>query len=96
MASTHTTKRKTTDDKEMAEARVSDKLHDAVTHAQESVQDAANSVRDTVLAAADRTIDRTQTLQGDFDSAVRRNPTLAVLGALGVGVVLGLALTKRS
>lgn len=96
MASTRTTKRKTADDHAMAEARVSDKLQGAVTHAQESVQDAANSVRDTVVAAADRTIDRTQTLQGDFDSAVRRNPTLAVLGALGVGVVLGLALTKRS
>lgn len=96
MASTHTATRKTVDDHAKPEARASDKLHDAVTHAQESVQDAANSVRDTVVAAADRTIDRTQNLPGDFDSAVRRNPTLAVLGALGVGVVLGLALTKRS
>lgn len=96
MASTHTATRKTAADHAKPEARVSDKLHDAVTHAQESVQDTANSVRDTVAAAADRTIDSTQTLQGDFDSAVRRNPTLAVLGALGVGVVLGLTLTKRS
>jgi ElaB/YqjD/DUF883 family membrane-anchored ribosome-binding protein len=56
---------------------------------------AAQSVRDGASNAVQTGSDYVQTYQGEFDSAVRRNPTLAVLGAMGVGLVLGLALTKR-
>lgn len=74
----------------------SDRIKAAVSHAQEGVQDASAKLRDTALETAERGVDQAQTIQGEFDSAVRRNPTLAVLGAMGVGVVLGLALNKRA
>ena len=96
MASTPTATLKTAEDNAPSTTQAKDKLNDAVTQAQDSVKDAANTVRDTVTDVAERTVSHTQTVQGDFDKAVRRNPTLAVLGALGVGVALGLALNRRA
>ncbi len=74
----------------------SDQLRNTVADAQDSVNQAAQSVRDSATTAVQAGADYAQTFQGEFDSAVRRNPTLAVLGAMGVGLALGLALTKRS
>ena len=96
MATTHTTSPKKTDNAAKADTHTADKLREAVTHAQDSAQDAVKAVRNTVSEVADRTVEHTQSVQGEFDTAVRRNPTLAVLGALGIGVALGLALNKRS
>ncbi|MEN8660509.1 hypothetical protein [Marivita sp.] len=96
MASTHTPNDSKTDDRNDTKPRAADKVRDAVAHAQDSVQGAAKTMRTTAIEVAERSADHAQTLQGEFDTAVRRNPTLAVLGALGVGMFLGLALTKRS
>lgn len=96
MASTHSIPHTETTSAQDTAQRTTDKLRDAVSHAQHNVQDAAGTVRDTAVQAAETTADHARGLQGDFDSAVRRNPTVAVLGALGVGIFVGLALTKRA
>ena len=96
MASTSTARHSKSDDNAGLEGRAAEKLRDAVSYAQDNVKDAADTVRDTAVQAVERTTDQAQNMQGEFDSAVRRNPTLAVLGALGVGMVLGLALTRRT
>jgi ElaB/YqjD/DUF883 family membrane-anchored ribosome-binding protein len=96
MASTSTARHSKSDDNAGLEGRAAEKLRDAVSYAQDNVKDAADTVRDTAVQAVERTADQAQNMQGEFDSAVRRNPTLAVLGALGVGMVLGLALTRRT
>lgn len=95
MASTHTAENKTSKTHATSKDRSAEKVRVSVAHATDSVTDAAEKMRNTTLQAAERTVEHAQTMQGEFDSAVRRNPTLAVLGALGVGVVLGLALNKR-
>lgn len=73
-----------------------DKMRDAVSSAQDSVHDAAENVRSSASTAVEKSTERAHDVQSEFDSAVRRNPTLAVLGALGLGVALGLALNKRA
>lgn len=95
MAQTQTTHRTYLDEAEALKTAAADRITDAAAQAQDKVHDATTRVRDTAVETAERGLDTAQTLQSDFDSAVRRNPTLAVLGAVGVGMVLGLALTKR-
>lgn len=96
MTQTHTASNAKSDQTHAPKARASDKIKEAVSQAQDNVQDAAQTVRDTAVEAVGRGSEHAQTIQGEFDCAVRRNPTLAVLGAFGVGMFLGLALTKRN
>jgi ElaB/YqjD/DUF883 family membrane-anchored ribosome-binding protein len=96
MAQTQTTHRTARDETQTSGSTPTDRIKEAVSHTQDKVHDVGEQVRDTATQTAERGLDRVQTVQGDFDMAVRRNPTLAVLGALGVGVVVGLALTRRT
>lgn len=72
-----------------------DRVRDAAASTRDQVDTVARSVRDTANQVSETTVDAAQTFQSEFDGAVRRNPTLAVLGAVGVGVLLGMALNKR-
>jgi len=73
----------------------SDKMRDTAASAQESVKQTAENVRASAANAVGRGSDQAYAVQSEFDDAVRRNPTLAVIGALGLGIALGLAMNKR-
>lgn len=83
-------------DKPSTKTKSKDRMQDVVSATQESVDTVAQSVKETATHVADTTADAAHTFQSEFDGAVRRNPTLAVLGAVGVGVLIGMALNKRA
>lgn len=79
---------------------------DAVTKAKETVSGAYESVRDAGSEALERAqaagetaigngTDMVRGAQSELDTVVRRNPTVALVGALGLGVLLGLAMRSR-
>ena len=59
---------------------------------QEKVREVAGQVAETTTDLAGRGKDQMYAAQEAFDDVVRRNPTTAVLGAIGIGVLLGMAL----
>ena len=63
---------------------------------QEKVRDVASQVAETGSDLAGRGKDQMYAAQEAFDDVVRRNPTTAVLGAIGIGVLLGMALRGNS
>ena len=63
--------------------RVSEDARDAARSAEETARDAVFYGRYHVAAA-----------QSEIERGIQRNPGLAVLGALGVGVILGLSLRQ--
>ena len=71
------------------------KMREKVSSAQDTVRDAMGGVRDSAYHAVDVGSRQAQTFQSEFDSAVRRNPTLAIAGAVGLGVLLGMTLSSR-
>jgi ElaB/YqjD/DUF883 family membrane-anchored ribosome-binding protein len=84
--------------------RLSSAATDAAKAVQESVTQAAAAVSETAgrvwagtkHAAAQlgsEVTDRAQTVHADAVIFIRRNPLASVLGAVGVGLVLGLALS---
>ncbi|WP_292284841.1 hypothetical protein [Marivita sp.] len=73
-----------------------DKVRDSISSAKHELRDVANTAQTKAEDAIERSSEQVQTFQGEFDSAVRRNPTLAVLGALGVGVAIGVVMQKRN
>lgn len=75
--------------------RKRDKMRDAVSSAQDSVRDTADNVPFSAQHAVERGSDHAYAVHSEFDNAVRRNPTLAIVGALGLGVALGLAMNRR-
>lgn len=79
-----------------AATQARDGVQDAAAQARDGVQDAADTVRHTAANAVERGSEQAHAVQSEFDSMVRRNPTLAVLGALGLGVALGLSMNKRA
>lgn len=94
MANTHTNA-DTVTDHSAANSTRTEKAREAVSKAQDTVQDISDTARLKASYAVDAGVEHAQTVQNEFDSAVRRSPTLAVLGALGVGVALGLMLNRR-
>lgn len=79
-----------------AEKSRADKARESITSATHELRDVANTAQETAENAVERSTAQMQGFQSEFDSAVRRNPTLAVLGALGVGVAIGLVMQKRN
>jgi ElaB/YqjD/DUF883 family membrane-anchored ribosome-binding protein len=75
--------------------RKRDKVRDAATSVQDNVRDTAENVRSSAANAIERGGDHAYAVHSEFDSAVRRNPTLAIVGALGLGVALGMAMNRR-
>jgi ElaB/YqjD/DUF883 family membrane-anchored ribosome-binding protein len=79
---------------------------DALETAQETLGTAHETTRETgaeALKSAQATgqavvrdsADLARDAYADLNTAVRRNPTLAIVGAMGVGMLLGLALGSR-
>lgn len=81
-------------------------LQDATVEAQETIRqgaaDAEERLRDATRRAQavardtyDEGSDRAMALRDDIETGVRRNPGLAIAGAIGGGVLLGLFLGRR-
>lgn len=62
----------------------------------QTVGRAAQDGSDAVVTTAKDIGVQAKTAQDAATDAVRRNPGMAVAGALGIGVLLGLALARRS
>ena len=75
--------------------RKRDKAKDAVSSAQEKMRDTTDNVREQAANAVQRGSDQAYAMHSEFDAAVRRNPTLAIVGALGLGIALGMAMNRR-
>jgi ElaB/YqjD/DUF883 family membrane-anchored ribosome-binding protein len=71
-------------------------LGNAFEATRETGTEALKTVQDAGQAVVRDSTDLVRDAHTDLNSAVRRNPTLAVVGALGVGMLLGLALKQRS
>ncbi|MCL3880737.1 hypothetical protein [Marivita sp. GX14005] len=86
---------KMTDKARDAAASAQQTVREAAATAEEHVRDAAHSVAERTSHAVDRGAEHASALQHEFDTMVRRNPTAAILGAVGVGILVGMALRGR-
>ena len=89
--------------KDDAVAKAKDSVNtakDSVNNAYETVKEAGTEAVGRAQAAGEAAIssstDMVRGAQSELDSVVRRNPTVAVVGALGLGVLLGMALRARN
>lgn len=64
--------------------------------ATEAVKDNAEHVQAAASEAAKRATKEAETLVKSGASFVQKNPGVALAGAVGIGVILGLALNRRS
>ena len=75
------------------------KAKETVSGAYESVRDAGSEALERAQSAGETALgsgtDMVRGAQSELDTVVRRNPTVAVIGALGLGVLLGLAMRSR-
>ena len=60
-----------------------------------SAQDTIEKVQETGQQVYDDGSQMVSKAQSELNRTVRNNPTVAMLGALGVGVLIGLALKQR-
>ena len=84
----------TTEQTETAE-RTAERLRAGATDTLNDVQDRLNDVQDRASAAAQ---DVEKAIEGSVNSAaqfVRANPGVALTGAVGLGIVIGLSLGNR-
>lgn len=72
-------------------AQGGEKIQEVRTRAEESVRQA----KDRLAGIEKETIERAQALAGDANEFVRNNPWQAVGIAAGIGVLLGLLLSRR-
>lgn len=86
--------------------RVAAHARDAVNSARESLEEGYAGARDQAAqafaaaqesgrAAYDESVVMVRDAHGQIETAVRRNPTAALLGAAGVGLLIGLAMKAR-
>jgi ElaB/YqjD/DUF883 family membrane-anchored ribosome-binding protein len=73
-----------------------DSLGSAYETTRETGAEALKTAQATGQAVVKESSDLVRDAHSDLNTAIRRNPTLAVAGALGFGVLLGLALKPRS
>jgi hypothetical protein len=79
------------DDLRKKESEIGASLHEG-TSLSEKAQQAAERISDSYRAAGEHATaarDYASSTVSDLEAAVRKNPMLCVLGALGLGVVLG-------
>lgn len=77
-------------------ADLRDRAKDLASSTSEAVEDTATALREKGDAALRDSQDALSSAHQSALMTVRRNPTTALLGAVGVGVLLGLALRARS
>lgn len=75
---------------------VKDRAQEAAKASGEAIRETAENVKETGAQLAEQGKEQLSTLQTQIDDVVRRNPTTAVLGAVGIGVLIGMALRQRS
>jgi ElaB/YqjD/DUF883 family membrane-anchored ribosome-binding protein len=71
--------------------RISEKVQEVRTRAEESVKQA----KDRLLGIEQEALERAQALAGDTNEYVRENPWQAVGIAAGIGLLLGLLVSRR-
>ena len=79
-----------------AAAAAHDHVHSALETARDTGQEALNKAHQAGQQLYDGGSDMMRSAHSGFDQAVRRNPTAAVLGAIGLGVLIGFAFKQRS
>ena len=72
-------------------AQTGEKIEEARAHAEESVR----AARARLAGIEDEALERARALADDADRYVRRNPWGAVGVAAGIGLVLGLLISRR-
>lgn len=77
-------------------SRVADEVQELGRVALSTAGEAASSLKDKGQSALEAGREKAKMAKGKFDDVVSENPMKAVLIALGVGVVLGYALRRRS
>ncbi|WP_299374280.1 hypothetical protein [uncultured Tateyamaria sp.] len=77
-------------------ADLADKARNEAEVIQETVKEVAWDSAARVQQTAERVQDHAQSAGAQAADAVRRNPGLAVAGALGLGVLVGLAMARKS
>lgn len=75
---------------------VRDRAKDLANSTSEAVEDTATALREKGDAALKDSQDMLSQAQRSALLTIRKNPTTALLGAVGVGVLLGLALRGRT
>ncbi|WP_299629306.1 hypothetical protein [uncultured Tateyamaria sp.] len=86
---------KTLDNAQAKMSDLADKARSEADVLQETIKDVAWNSAQQVQDTAERVQEHAQTAGKQAADAVRRNPGLAVAGALGIGVLLGLAVARR-
>ena len=71
--------------------KIGEKIQEVRTKAEESVRQA----KDRLAGMEQETIERAQALAGDTNEFVRANPWQAIGIAAGIGLVLGLLVSRR-
>ena len=77
------------------EETLSERAEEIADTVSKTVEDSLGDVQEQGEKALQEVQDTFMTVQDSAVAAVRRNPTTALLGALGVGVLLGLAWQAR-
>ncbi|MFP7673993.1 hypothetical protein ACG74X_11635 [Marivita sp. S0852] len=72
-----------------------DRHHSMADTARETFDQARTHVRDTTEAARRQVSTSTQNVSSEGAKFVRENPALALAGAAGIGILLGIALRGR-
>ncbi|MFP7673855.1 hypothetical protein ACG74X_10940 [Marivita sp. S0852] len=78
-----------------SQSDLKERAEEAVETARKSVERTVATARDEGEKALSEAQDTFMSAQDSAMSAVRRNPGLALLGAVGVGVLLGMAMRGR-
>ena len=68
----------------------------AIDQARETVADLSGTAQERASDALARSREVAGTAQSELEETIRKHPLLAVAGAVGVGVLLGLAMRGRS
>ena len=78
------------------ETTLGDKARDAAKSVRDRTAQTVDAARDSARAGFEKGVDHLSTARSEAESAIRRNPGLAIAGAVGVGILLGMALKSRA
>ncbi|MBP0483179.1 DUF883 family protein [Sagittula salina] len=72
-----------------------DSIEEGYSEARDHAEQAFAAAQESGRAAYDEGAMMVREAHGQLESAVRRNPTATLLGAVGVGLLIGLAMKAR-